>query len=231
MSSAFGSFFTAWEATETNYQKEIFSEDNDTVIVDLWDVLQDGMISTMPIDIDLSSITSEAQKIVYGQMIPLAWSVAPGKFVPYIFHDTAGLTIHRKTGDSCSSNTPGDISFWITSDAVSKSKVCWNGNTLYVLGVSSSPDLLISQNQPDLGPGSPAPFVAIPGGTTDVLDGNSFGSVMLDDMVISAYSGYLQNGNRNGYQVPSNGGSTDGLFFSGGIQTAGFFTLQLHQHL
>src|ERR1700733_7529181 len=84
MSAALGSLFDSWQGTESSYLQQIFSGANSTVIGDLWSLMQDGMISTVPVGIDLSSMTSSTQTIMYGQMIPSAWAKAPGIFFPFI---------------------------------------------------------------------------------------------------------------------------------------------------
>jgi len=86
MSTALGSLFESWQGTESSYLQQIFSGANSTVIGDLWSLMQDGMISTVPVGIDLSSMTSSThcQTIMYGQMIPSAWAKAPGIFFPFI---------------------------------------------------------------------------------------------------------------------------------------------------
>jgi hypothetical protein len=84
MSNALGSFFTSWEDTEISYLEQIFSGSNDSVISDLWSLMQDGMMITISPDIDLSIMTTNAQKIMYGQMIPIAWALAPGNVNPFI---------------------------------------------------------------------------------------------------------------------------------------------------
>lgn len=220
MSTALGSLFESWQGTESSYLQQIFSGANSTVIGDLWSLMQDGMISTVPVGIDLSSMTSSTQTIMYGQMIPSAWAKAPGIFFPFIL----------KTGDSCSSAAPGDIAPWVDSDTATKARVCWQGNTFYVLSINSNPDLIIDMNAPGVGLGSPVPFVSLPGGTNDVLDGKVFGGITLEDIVSSSYQAYQLNNNQNGYQMPQNidGQQTQGdLIFENGITIPGFFTLPI----
>jgi hypothetical protein len=69
---------------ESNYISEIFSGDNSTTNSALEALIQQGMMLTVPPDIDLSSMTTILQTIVYGLMIPFAWSLAPGGFTPFI---------------------------------------------------------------------------------------------------------------------------------------------------
>ena len=81
------------------------------------------------------------------------------------------------------------------------------------------------------------PFTPLPGGTNSVLDGNSWGGVTLQDMVISAYQGYLANSQQNGYKMPpvsqmiSDTESQGELIFQSGIDTPGYFSLNVCTNL
>lgn len=54
----------------------IFSGNGGT-LSQLTALIQNGMMNTVPNDIDLSTMTAEAQRILYGAMIPIAWNLAP----------------------------------------------------------------------------------------------------------------------------------------------------------
>jgi hypothetical protein len=125
----------------------------------------------------------------------------------------------------------------MTQDTHTKTMVCWNGNLFYVLDANSD----YNNNDGGLAPTNPVapsmPFIPLPGGTNDVLDGNAWGGVTLLDMVISAYEGYLTNGQVNGYQMPpvsqmvSNAASQGELVFQNGITTPGFISLNVCTNL
>ncbi|RDW73504.1 hypothetical protein BP6252_07411 [Coleophoma cylindrospora] len=213
ISSALGTLMSAWQASEATVLNQLFSGANSTVINQLSSLLQGGMMDTVPIDVDLTSTSAMAQKIMYGQLMPIAWAHAPAGFIPFIL----------KTGDVCSSTVPDTVSYFMTADTHTKSGVCWNNNQFYVLTVETymvvvDPETAAITDNP--------PFGQLAGGTNDVLDGTAWGGVTLLDMVISSYSGYLANGNQNGYSMstdPSSSASAEELLFAGGIQTAGFF--------
>jgi hypothetical protein len=83
LSAALGSIFDAWKQTEANYVKSIFSGNAETLST-LAGFIQDGMMTAVPNDLDLTSLTAQAQTILYAQMIPTAWSLAPGNLNPSI---------------------------------------------------------------------------------------------------------------------------------------------------
>lgn len=47
-------------------------------------MIENGTMTTVPTDIDLSNITLQAEKIMYGQLIQSAWTVAPQGLHPFI---------------------------------------------------------------------------------------------------------------------------------------------------
>ena len=111
--------------------------------------------------------------------------------------------------------------------------VCWNENLFYVLNANSNwgPDSGYAPTNTD--PSGNMPFTTLPGGTNDILDGAAWGGITLLDIVISAYEGYLANGQQNGYQMPSvsqiisDSEPQDELIFQNGITTAGFISLNV----
>jgi hypothetical protein len=72
-------------------------------------------------------------------------------------------------------------------------------------------------------------FQPLPG--AGQIDGKTWGSLTVQDIVIGSYNSYKANGNKNGYQLPSSTadllkGAGDGeLIFQHGVQSAGFFGL------
>jgi hypothetical protein len=125
----------------------------------------------------------------------------------------------------------------MTQDTHNSTGVCWNGNQFYVLASNSQWGGDSGGAPTNDDPFGDMPFVPLPGGTLDVLDGENWGGVGLYDMVVSSYGAYLANGQNNGYQLPplsqiitSDIGATD-LIFDGGIQTTGFFCLNVCTNL
>lgn len=120
----------------------------------------------------------------------------------------------------------------MTQDTHATTGVCWNGNQFYVLASNSewAGNSGVPTNDDPFGN---MPLVPLPGGTLDVLNGENWGGVTLYDMVVSSYGAYLATGQNNDYELPplsqlvsSDTGATD-LIFDGGIQTAGFFSLNV----
>ncbi|KAJ0285669.1 hypothetical protein CBS470a_006269 [Colletotrichum nupharicola] len=211
-----GTLFDVWKKTQDAYLSEVFSGSNSTTNSMLQGLIRDGMMNMVPDDINLSEMKNTVQTILFGQMIPIAWSVAPAGFTPFVL----------KTGDVCSDTMPKTLDPYMDEDTHKKAGVCWNGNQFYVLTIGKYPDVDVQADTPGL-PDSDPPFQLLAGGTHDILDGKSWGGITLDDIVISSYGGYLANGNRNGYNMSldTNSGPVDELMLSGGVRTPGFFTL------
>jgi hypothetical protein len=115
----------------------------------------------------------------------------------------------------------------MTDDTAAQSRVCWNGNTYYVLNANWRPESTCYRDY--CGPPN-YQLTELPGGTFNTLSGGKFGGIRLDDTVISSVSGWQLNGNKNGYQIPDasdilDGAGNTGDIFQPGIQTAGFFSL------
>ncbi|KAK1499462.1 hypothetical protein CCUS01_00186 [Colletotrichum cuscutae] len=214
LTSAMGALFDVWKKTQ-DYLSEIFSGSNSTTIGMLESFIRDGMMNTLPVDINLSGMVNVVETIMFGQMIPTAWQVAPAAYTPFVL----------KTGDACSNTMPNTLNPYMTQETHDKAGVCWNGNQFYVLTVGTY-RVDVQADTPGL-PDSDPPFQLMAGATHDVLDGKNWGGITLEDIVISSYGGYLNNGNRNGYTVSldDSAGGVDQLMWTGGVQTPGFFSL------
>jgi hypothetical protein len=115
----------------------------------------------------------------------------------------------------------------MTDDTAAQSRVCWNGNTYYVLNANWRPESTCYRDY--CGPPN-YQLTELPGGTFNTLSGGKFGGIRLDDTVISSVSGWQLNGNQNGYQIPDASDILDGVgntgdIFLAGIQTPGSFGL------
>ncbi|KAK2052459.1 dUTPase [Colletotrichum caudatum] len=215
LTSTLGALFDYWKKTQSDFLSEIFSGSNQTTINMLDSLIRDGMMNMVPVDVNLSDMVKVVQTIIFGQMIPAAWANAPAGFTPFVL----------KTGDACSPTMPKTLHPYMTQETHEKAGVCWLGNQFYVLTVGSV-NVDVQGDTPGL-PDSDPPFQALSGGTHDVLDGTHWGGITLEDMVISSYTGYLMNGNRNGYNITMDDsqGAVDQLMFARGVQTPGFFSL------
>jgi hypothetical protein len=76
-------------------------------------------------------------------------------------------------------------------------------------------------------------FQELPGANFDNLNGANWGGVLVDDIVISSYQGYLLNGKKNGYQMPQDQMAIDGsgtlgnIILQNGIRTPVVFTIMV----
>lgn len=84
LTSAMGGLFDVWRKTQSDYLSAIFSGTNSSTIGMLDSLIRDGMLNTVPVDIDLSGMVDVVEKIMFGQMIPIGWSVAPAGFTPFV---------------------------------------------------------------------------------------------------------------------------------------------------
>jgi hypothetical protein len=70
---------------ESGYTNSLFAgESNDTSIGPIKTLTTSGAMLLLSSKVDLTGMTSQAQKILYGQLIPAAWAQAPGGFHPRI---------------------------------------------------------------------------------------------------------------------------------------------------
>lgn len=79
-----GTLFDVWKKTQDAYLSEVFSGSNSTTNSMLQGLIRDGMMNMVPDDINLSEMKNTVQTILFGQMIPIAWSVAPAGFTPFV---------------------------------------------------------------------------------------------------------------------------------------------------
>lgn len=79
-----GALFDVWKNTQADYLSEVFSGTNESTLEMLDSLIRDGMMNMVPIDINLSAMVKLVQKIMFGQMIPVAWAVAPAAFTPFV---------------------------------------------------------------------------------------------------------------------------------------------------
>jgi hypothetical protein len=72
---------------ESNYTANIFNG-NSTMVPELWSLMQNGMMLALPEDITSQSQTmvSQIETIMWSQMIPIAWGLAPGTLGVFILY-------------------------------------------------------------------------------------------------------------------------------------------------
>jgi hypothetical protein len=82
-----GTFLRGWQTMESNYAGNIFNG-NSSMIDELWFLMQNGMMLALPEDLstEAQTIASEIETIMWSQLIPIAWQVAPGSLGPFILY-------------------------------------------------------------------------------------------------------------------------------------------------
>lgn len=156
----------------------------------LTNAMWDGkLLPNNNIGIDAGSFKEEMKSIVYSQMIPKAWFENP---------DGANRPVVLETTDACdgSDRTMTEPAF--PGETADKTRVCLDGVTYYVLGGYAMDPCHGLESCPDDGK---AYFNVLPGGSHDDLNGSRWGKIRLEDIVRSVRDGWVQNGNRNGFQV------------------------------
>ncbi|KUM57957.1 hypothetical protein ACN42_g9213 [Penicillium freii] len=210
ISSALGTCFSAWNGLESGYITSLFSGAKDEVSIDALKTLTaNGSMLLLSPKVDLSGMTSQAEKILYGQLIPAAWAISPETLYPRIL---------RKAG-AWSTSIDGDVLSYMSKNTLVGGYVCYNNDAFYVVNINTSPGM--------------QSFEALPGGNHQTLNGNDWGGVILEDIVQSSYQAYQLNGNANGYEMSAlskiidESGTGGDLVFENGIRTPGFFTLPI----
>jgi len=171
--------------------------------------------------------TNQAVSILWGQMIPIAWSLSTQNLRPFI------LRMDVKDGACGKPNS--DMSDLFSGDAI-KSFWCDSlGNTFWLLnGINQNP---CSGEAAGRGTCSRSRqmFGALPG--LSKLDGTVYGGITTQAIIKSSYGGFMNNNKKNGYTIPTapvgqvaNDMSitgTSGLPMAGGITAPGFFNFTM----
>jgi hypothetical protein len=82
LNDVLGTFFTYWENAQADNLHRTF-QGNSESLTTLTKAFRNGLMLTAPTP-DLSSVTTEVQHIMYSQMVPVAWRLAPGGYRPLI---------------------------------------------------------------------------------------------------------------------------------------------------
>ncbi|KAJ5606920.1 hypothetical protein N7537_003539 [Penicillium hordei] len=207
LASFLGETMSAWKGIESGYLEAIFSGNAGSNGTDaLYAMINNGAMGEVMNNINLNGTSKDVQKILYGQMIPYAWSVSPDHARPFIW----------QSEDECDGTTksiPEDAANFVSNDDAVKTNVCYNGKIHYVLNGHSI-----------AGTGFPAS--ALPGGDHNTLDGTNWGGIILEDIVESCVSGWTNNNYQNGYPRPDSNSIVNS--FSGdvpSVRTPGFMSL------
>jgi hypothetical protein len=69
-------FFTYFKSWNSDYLQSIFSGEQAN-LTDIGNLVQNGMMLSVQDTLDLSSMTDQAQKILYSKLMLTAWNIAP----------------------------------------------------------------------------------------------------------------------------------------------------------
>jgi hypothetical protein len=86
IASYLGETMSTWKDLEAQYLQSIFSGTEGSNGTDaLYALIDNGSMTKVAGNLDLSGTSNQVKKIVYGQMIPYAWSVSPSGSRPFIW--------------------------------------------------------------------------------------------------------------------------------------------------
>ncbi|KAH7133353.1 hypothetical protein B0J13DRAFT_562167 [Dactylonectria estremocensis] len=207
-----GSVFDSWIDAEIDFLNQLFSGTNEALDI-LEGLVKDGLALELTRHLDLGSFVDMAQKIVYSQLLPIAWKTSsreveewPKLMVPMILMEPS---------DCVTSDLPS----YLGEDDVAKTSVCYDRHTFFLGYITWDSEH--------------GEFQTLPGGTTDELDGTKWGGIMIEDLVVSTYEGWRLNGGKMGYEIPENSkiidgaGTEGGLILENGVRTPGFVKLPI----
>jgi hypothetical protein len=72
-----------WKKLESDYLRNLFWDNADTD--SLYALINNGTMGAVMDTLDLSSTSQDVQKILFGQMIPFAWSASLDEVRPFIW--------------------------------------------------------------------------------------------------------------------------------------------------
>ncbi|KAL6411180.1 hypothetical protein AUP68_04878 [Ilyonectria robusta] len=201
-----GILFEAWLDAETDFLNQLFSGTTEALVI-LQGLVKDGISLELTRHLDLGTFVEEAQKIVYSQLVPIAWKASSKQEKKWPMEPADCVT----SGD--------ELPDYISWDNAANMSVCYDGHTFF-LGFPTWK-------------GEVGDFYPLPGGTNGELDGKKWGGLTFEDMVISAYEGWRLNGGKMGYEIPDNSkvidgaGTEGGLILENGIRTPSFINLPI----
>ncbi|KAH7124989.1 hypothetical protein B0J13DRAFT_455123 [Dactylonectria estremocensis] len=221
LSNAMGNLFEVWIESELEFLRTLFSGSSESVLT-LEGLVNKGLALEITRSLDLGDFVNVAQKIMYAKLLPLAWKTSS-----VVIDDLPNGPMHPMilmVPDDCV--TSGEGVWYIDEDKADQMAVCHDGHTFFLgfptwRGVPKSDHI------------SRLVVWALPGGEHNILNGENWGGLTLDDIVISSYEGYRLNGYKNGYTIPENSqiidgtGSQGSLIMENGVRTPGFMSLPI----
>ncbi|KAJ5624260.1 hypothetical protein N7510_000569 [Penicillium lagena] len=200
-----------------------------------------NLYSLLSVDESPMALQTATLQLFWGRLITAAWPMSPSKMNPFILRvDRSDYTC----GDPVTT-PPGDewydgfnLGTMMSSDTAAKTQICdSSGNTWFLLNAVQNKQCGSSNLENCVSTKTYYPFQELAGGTSDVLDGTSWGGITIKDIIMSSYGGFLENGGKNGYSMPDDSSlqiddtwstiQDGGLPFIGGIQTPGFFNFTI----
>ena len=82
LSDQLGTYFTMWENAQVDYLHSTFQGDSKSLTA-LTQAFNDGMMLATSLP-DEGALQTELQHIMWAEMVPTAWNVAPEKYLPFI---------------------------------------------------------------------------------------------------------------------------------------------------
>ncbi|KAF1989859.1 hypothetical protein K402DRAFT_460615 [Aulographum hederae CBS 113979] len=178
-------------------------------------------------------LVTQHMQMMYGQLIQSTWALSTQDLRPFILRVDKN---QRRCGDEF---PPLDsLGIHLAPDAASKALWCDpSGYSWYLLnGYHKTPSGPVRSHSTD----DHHTFEMLPGRSIDVLTGESdaWAGLQLKDIIVSAYTGFEQNGNRNGYNATvtsslvanddmTTTSAEDGLPMQGGVRSPGFFRITI----
>ncbi len=212
-----GHIIDGWSSVTEQYSTKLFSGSDDGLTqLDAY-IDGGGWYDTNGIH-KISDLSTNMENVLYGGLIPLAWTDHREVHPVVIFQEQDNVT----NPNSALPDPPSPLN---DQEAV-KFRSIYSRYTLWLLDAHDCHKVPKGKNNPG---GCDKPYVQPLPGADQLIPGNAWGGVLIDDINISAWLGYILNGMQNGYAMPD-----DSLFigvtpnadfpFQAGIRTPGFFS-------
>ncbi|KAI9146906.1 hypothetical protein HJFPF1_13477 [Paramyrothecium foliicola] len=217
LATVMGEIFSYLIQAQVGLIQFLFSGDVKAVAI-LENLVRDGAALNLAKGLDRFAMIKEAQKVIYSLMLPLAWKNSP---VEIKDHPERIFPMILMVPDDCV--TSGENLHWMVDPEKSeKMAVCHDGHTFFV-GFPTFTGYT-RDDEP-----TRVRLWALPGGENEIMDGNKWAGLRLDDLVISAYDGYRKNGYRSGQSLnlTDSASDDDGILLGDGVRTPGLVTLPI----
>ncbi|CAM1503148.1 Fc.00g079240.m01.CDS01 [Cosmosporella sp. VM-42] len=190
----FGKFFSVWVDSQVNFLHTLFDGSEEGIEL-LKGYVNNGFALELEknIDADLGDMAKESQKMLYAKVLPYAWTHQTKEHGDY---PKGYFPMILMTPEDCAVTSDTGLTWMVEEEYAKDMSVCYGGHTFFI-GFPTYQEL----NKDKLTP-KRLRLWGLPGATPSGLNGQDWGGLTMDDLVISAYEGYRANGNRNGYENP-----------------------------